>query len=100
MAPTRPAADPATLIDHNAARAIVEGRCADPFSHLGVHKKGNQYLLTVFQPGAERLDCLTGTKTVKPMQPLPDYPGLFVASFGRAPKYRQARLLSLGALFS
>ena len=48
------------LIDHGAARAIVEGRHGDPFSVLGLHKREGAWVVTAFVPGAERLWVLTG----------------------------------------
>jgi len=78
----------AALIDHNAARAILEGRCGDPFAQLGLQQRQGTWLLTVFVPGVDGIDCLTGKKTVKPLEPLPAYPGLFVGTFARRPKYR------------
>ena len=80
--------DAKSLVDHNAARNITAGRCRDPFEQLGLQQRGDVWLLTVFVPGASAVAALTGTKTVKPLEPLPDYPGLFVQVFGRRPKYR------------
>jgi 1,4-alpha-glucan branching enzyme len=54
------------LIDHGAARAIVEGRHGDPFSVLGLHKRDGAWVLTAFVPGAEKLWVLTG-KAGKPV---------------------------------
>ena len=50
MTPAR--LDPAT------ARAIVEGRHGDPFSVLGQHQRGKDWVVTVFVPGAETLSVL------------------------------------------
>ena len=56
-----------TLIDHGAAKAIVEGRHGDPFSVLGLHKREGAWVVTAFVPGAERLSVLTG-KAGKPVE--------------------------------
>ncbi len=77
-----------SLVDHNAARAILSGTCRDPFAHLGLHKRGDHWFLLVFVPGAARVAALTGAKTVKPLDPLEDYPGLFGQVFKTKPKYR------------
>ena len=83
------------LLDHNAARAIIEGRCKDPFEQLGLQKRSGLWLLTVFVPGADAVACLTGeTKTA--LQPLSDYPGLFVATFDKAPKTYRLRATAQG----
>lgn len=77
------------LIDHGAARAIVEGRHGDPFSVLGLHKRGGGWVLTAFVPGAERLWVLTG-KTGKPAEAasVPGCEGLFCAQLAKRVDYR------------
>ncbi|EKE17028.1 MAG: hypothetical protein ACD_10C00659G0002, partial [uncultured bacterium] len=54
------------LIEPGAAAAIAEGRHGDPFSVLGLHKRGGKWVVLAFDPGAESLTVLTG-KTGKPM---------------------------------
>ncbi len=83
-----PLPSPASLVDHNAARDILAGRCNSPFDQLGLQKRGDLWLLTAFVPGAQTVSALIGAKTVKPLEPLPEYPGLFVQSFAKPPKYR------------
>ena len=88
MPRTDAAAAAAKMIDETALRALTEGRCDDPFAHLGPQKRGARWLLTVYLPGVDAVDCLTGKKTVKAMPPLPGYPGVFVLDFARRPAYR------------
>ena len=77
------------LIDHGAARAIVEGRHGDPFSVLGLHKRDGAWVVTAFVPGAERLWVLTG-KAGKAAEadPVPGCDGLFCAALSRKSDYR------------
>ena len=83
------------LVDHNAARAIVEGRCADPFAHLGLQDHDDALLLTVFVPGAEAVTCIAG-KAETSLTPLHDYPGLFVATLSARPKAYRLRATAQG----
>ena len=78
-----------TLIDHGAAKAIVEGRHGDPFSVLGLHKRAAGWVVTAFVPGAERLSVLTG-KAGKPLDAMaiPGCDGLFCAALPRKTDYR------------
>jgi 1,4-alpha-glucan branching enzyme len=77
------------LIDHGAARAIVEGRHGDPFSVLGLHKRDGTWVLTAFVPGAERVTVLVG-KAGKPVMadPVPGCDGLFCAALPKKSDYR------------
>ncbi len=77
------------LIDHGAAKAIVEGRHGDPFSVLGLHKREAGWVVTAFVPGAERLSVLTG-KAGKPVEAMaiPGCDGLFCAALPRKLDYR------------
>jgi 1,4-alpha-glucan branching enzyme len=77
------------LIDHGAAKAIVEGRHGDPFSVLGLHKREAGWVVTAFVPGAERLSVLTG-KAGKPVEAMaiPGCDGLFCAALPRKSDYR------------
>ncbi len=76
-----------SLIDYNAARAILEGRCADPFAHLGPQKRDKHWLLTVFVPGADALHAVDGDGTKTGLPPVEDHPGLFARVFAKAPDY-------------
>lgn len=73
-------------IDQAAATAIVEGRHGDPFSVLGLHKRGGKWVVTVFAPGADHLWVLTGkTKETKAEH---WGHGLFVCPLARKSAYR------------
>jgi 1,4-alpha-glucan branching enzyme len=76
------------LIDEGAARAIAEGRHGEPFSVLGLHKRG-AWVVTAFVPGAEALWVLTG-KAGTPVQAAVAHgiPGLFVAALPKKSAYR------------
>ena len=78
-----------TLIDHGAAKAIVEGRHGDPFSVLGLHKREGAWVVTAFVPGAEQLSVLTG-KAGKPVEAtaIPGCDGLFCAPLPKKVEYR------------
>ncbi|MDF0601352.1 1,4-alpha-glucan branching protein GlgB [Psychromarinibacter sp. C21-152] len=80
--------DDGPLVDPEDARAIVEGRHADPFRVLGPHQRHGKRVLTVFVPGAERVVALSGKKTETELAPVADFPGLFAGRFGRAKSYR------------
>jgi 1,4-alpha-glucan branching enzyme len=80
------ATEETALIDPGTARAIVEGTHGDPFSVLGLHKRGRYWVLTAFVPGAERLTVL-GAKPVS-ADPYPDLPGLFTARLTKHQPYR------------
>ncbi|KAF0170853.1 MAG: 1 4-alpha-glucan branching enzyme [Rhodobacteraceae bacterium] len=77
------------LIEPGAAAAIAEGRHGDPFSVLGLHKRGGKWVVLAFDPGAESLTVLTG-KTGKPMAAVAvkGAPGLFAAELPRKANYR------------
>ncbi|MEF3046692.1 1,4-alpha-glucan branching protein GlgB [Pseudotabrizicola sp. L79] len=74
------------LIDEGAARAIIEGRHGDPFSVLGLHKRGKTWVVTVFAPGAERLWVLTGKAKETEAQAWGE--GLFLCPLPRKAAYR------------
>ncbi len=42
--------------DINALEAIAQGRCGDPFTHLGLHNHAGAWWVTAFDPGAEGLE--------------------------------------------
>lgn len=70
------------------ARAIVEGQHGDPFSVLGLHRRGGKHVLTVFAPGATHVTALTGKATETPLAPVAGAPGLFAGVLMRAGVYR------------
>ena len=74
------------LIDHGAARAIVEGRHGDPFSVLGLHERGGTWVVTAFVPGAERLRVLA--KEEVEAQAVTGCEGLFCAALPARMPYR------------
>jgi len=76
------------LIDHGAARAIVEGRHGDPFSVLGLHGRDGAWVVTAFVPGAERLWVLTGTETATEAAAIDGCDGLFCAALPGPVPYR------------
>jgi 1,4-alpha-glucan branching enzyme len=77
------------LIDPGAAQAIAEGRHGDPFSVLGLHKRGGTWVVTAFVPGAEQVEVVTGKAgKVTAMQRLPEVPEVFVATLPRKADYR------------
>ena len=73
------------LIDHGAARAIVEGRHGDPFAHLGLHDRCG-WGVTALVPGAEKL-WVVSDKTVQ-ADPVSGAEGLFVAALDGPVPYR------------
>ncbi|AWD20558.1 1,4-alpha-glucan branching protein GlgB [Fuscovulum blasticum] len=74
-------------VDSDAAWAIAEGRHGDPFSVLGPHKRGSDWVITAFVPGAERLWVLSGKK-VEEATPYPGIAGLFTHRQPRKAAYR------------
>ena len=79
----------AATLDPVTAQAIVEGRHGDPFSVLGPHPRGKDWVVTAFVPGADRL-LVTGAKGSKPTEasPVPGFAGLFQATLPRQADYR------------
>jgi len=77
------------LIDRGAAEAIAGGRHGDPFSVLGLHKRGGTWVVTAFVPGAERLWVLTGKAgNASEATQVEGLPGLFVCPIKRKADYR------------
>ena len=76
-------------LDPATAKAIVEGRHGDPFSVLGQHQRGRDWVVTVFVPGAETLSVIgpKGTKAVE-AQPVAGFDGLFQAIMPKKTDYR------------
>jgi 1,4-alpha-glucan branching enzyme len=77
------------LIHPDEAAAIAQGRHGDPFSVLGLHKRGGTWVVLGFDPGAEAMVVLTG-KAGKPVaaEPVAGAPGLFAAVLPRKSAYR------------
>ena len=75
------------LVNAGDARAVALGQHGDPFSVLGLHKRGGKQVLTVFMPGATHVVALTGKKTETPLAPVPDAPGLFAGVLKRGKTY-------------
>ena len=76
------------LIDDGAAWAIAEGRHGDPFSVLGLHRRGMAWILAAFVPGAERLWVLTDAADPIEARALLQAPGMFVAELDARQSYR------------
>ena len=76
------------LVDPHVAQALVNGWLDQPFSHLGIHPQDAGFALTVFVPGADKVEVLTGKSTAKAMQPLPGFPGVFVHPMKKPVAYR------------
>ena len=74
------------LVDHGTARALVEGAHGDPFSVLGVHKRGKDWVLVALVPGAETLVALTPEPVV--LAPVADVPALFAGVLPKGGAYR------------
>lgn len=74
------------FIDASDAWAIVEGRHGDPFSVLGLHKRGGKWTVTVLVPGAERVFLLTGKDKSVAMEHWGQ--GVFVGLLSRKSAYR------------
>ena len=76
----------AALIDAATARALADGAHGDPFSVLGLHRRGKRWVLTAFVPGAERLEVLAATSIAA--SPVEAVPGLFTAILPDRQPYR------------
>ncbi|MGP3696498.1 1,4-alpha-glucan branching protein GlgB [Rhodobacter sp. NSM] len=74
---------PETLVDPAVAQAIVEGAHGDPFSVLGLHRRGGGHVLTAFVPGAERLAVLASREIEA--APVEGFPGLFAVAMQPEP---------------
>jgi 1,4-alpha-glucan branching enzyme len=80
------------------ARAILEGRSADPFAYLGMHSVGGTLRVHVFLPWARRLwvvDAATSEVAGELARVHED--GLWSGALGRRPRFRY-RLRAEGAL--
>ncbi|WP_096785693.1 1,4-alpha-glucan branching protein GlgB [Rhodobacter sp. CZR27] len=77
---------PEKLVDADVAQAIVSGAHGDPFSVLGIHRRGQGFVLTAFVPGAERLTVL-GPSEIAAV-PQEGFPGLFAAEMPAREPYR------------
>ncbi len=77
------------LVDRFAAEALVNGSHGDPFSVLGLHKRGKQWVVTAFVPGADRLWVLTGKAgKADEASPVDGAPGLFTLPLAKKVDYR------------
>ncbi|MGV8952568.1 MAG: 1,4-alpha-glucan branching protein GlgB [Cypionkella sp.] len=74
------------LISPSEATAIAEGRHGDPFSVLGLHKRGKTWVVLGFDPGAEAMFVLQGKKVVK-AEPVAGAKGLFAAEVAKNAAY-------------
>ncbi|NBO20867.1 MAG: 1,4-alpha-glucan branching enzyme, partial [Rhodobacteraceae bacterium] len=75
-------------IDLGAAKAIAEGRHGDPFSILGPHLSGDQMVVTVFAPGAEKLWVIPASGAGAIAAEAASVAGFFLADLGTAQPYR------------
>ncbi|MFN3724546.1 MAG: 1,4-alpha-glucan branching protein GlgB [Paracoccaceae bacterium] len=75
------------LINETEAWAVVEGRHGDPFSVLGPHKRGGQWVVTAFVPGADTLSVLVG-KAGQELAATHWGQGLFLCALPRKSTYR------------
>ncbi len=77
------------LVDRFAAEALANGSHGDPFSVLGPHKRGKQWVVTAFVPGAEKLWMLTGKAgKAHELSPIKGAPGLFSGAVTKKTDYR------------
>ena len=76
-------------LDSGTAQAIIEGRHGDPFSVLGQHLRGKDWVVTAFVPGAEKLWVVAG-KGAKPVEAVAvtGFDGLFQAHLAKRTDYR------------
>ncbi|MEO6300584.1 MAG: 1,4-alpha-glucan branching protein GlgB [Paracoccaceae bacterium] len=76
-------------LDTGSAAAIIEGRHGDPFSVLGQHLRGKEWIVTAFVPGAEKL-WVVGVKGAKAVEavPVPGFDGLFEGHLTKKTDYR------------
>ena len=79
----------APLVDPAAAEALVNGTHGDPFSELGLHKRGKNWVVTAFVPGAERLWVLTGKAgKADAATPVENASGVFSLTLAKKSDYR------------
>ena len=78
------------LLDSGAALAIAEGRHGAPFDVLGPHPKGKDWVVTVYVPGAKKLQLLVGPKSAIPLEAIavPGFDGFFQAVLPKLVPYR------------
>ena len=77
----------ATMALSAAARAILDGRHADPFDYLGWHRDGDTPVVRAFLPHAERVEVVADDGATYPLERLHDA-GLFAGRGADAPHYR------------
>ena len=78
----------AETIDPVTARALAEGRCADPFAHLGPHLRGQRGTVTALVPGALRAWVLAEGRDPAAMAPHPLAAELFTGPLPGLGRYR------------
>lgn len=86
---------PSPSPERNLAQALQEGRCRDPFSHLGPHQDGaaGDWVIRAFLPGATMVTALADADgAVRAELTDPDGTGLFIGRLASAtrPRYRLA----------
>ena len=86
---------PSPSPERNLAQALQEGRCRDPFSHLGPHQDGaaGDWVIRAFLPGATMVTALADADgAVRVELTDPDGTGLFIGRLASAtrPRYRLA----------
>ena len=76
-----PESMPSPSPERNLAQALQEGRCRDPFSHLGPHQDGaaGDWVIRAFLPGATIVTALASfatcaTRSKSPIQIRNDMP--------------------------
>ncbi len=74
----------------DAVKALVEGRHADPFSVLGLHKSGTTRIVRAFQPQASQVDLVDGKGQLLATMQRIHPEGLFEAEL--PPRIRHYRL--------
>ncbi|MCP1313422.1 MULTISPECIES: 1,4-alpha-glucan branching protein GlgB [unclassified Halomonas] len=86
---TRRVVDHRLWLDEEAAHALVEGTCGDPFALLGPHADADGPYLRAFLPGAIGVDVLEADRDeVRAVLSAVQVPGLFAARLPHAAPYR------------
>ncbi|NNF23219.1 MAG: 1,4-alpha-glucan branching protein GlgB [Rhodobacteraceae bacterium] len=79
-------ANEAAVISDQTARQIAEGSHSDPFAVLGPHNVGRSRYVTAFDPGAEHLVAIVGSKSY-PLEPVHEGHGVFCGKVPGAKPY-------------
>ncbi len=89
----KPKASPVSpLVDPGDALAVSHGTHGDPFSVLGPHKVGRTRVVRAFDPGAERLEAIVGSKAHS-LDPVAGAQGVFA---GKVPGLKPYKLRGQG----